>query len=202
MDVEHSNQLLDNVSGTLYEMIPHGSVSYERLRFMVKQGILLHHVNLTIQKLLEENIVATCMQHLFRMDSHIHTHPDFLREVEDDLDSMDSDSIYIQYAILVKKYQRICLSHEKELVSLLHTIATATLNDMLDVIEIANDKIKEYRDLKKNVCSSLFRVFEYMVEYEQLQLMLPLSLPSSSPLPEQEEESLPASQAPLLRVVL
>jgi len=202
MDVEHSNQLLDNVSGTLYEMIPHGSVSYERLRFMVKQGILLHHVNLTIQKLLEENIVATCMQHLFRMDSHIHTHPDFLREVEDDLDSMDSDSIYIQYAILVKKYQRICLSHEKELASLLHTIATATLNDMLDVIEIANDKIKEYRDLKKNVCSSLFRVFEYMVEYEQLQLMLPLSLPSSSPLPEQEEESLPTSQAPLLRVVL
>jgi len=202
MDVEHSNQLLDNVSGTLYEMIPHGSVSYERLRFMVKQGILLHHVNLTIQKLLEENIVATCMQHLFRMDSHIHTHPDFLREVEDDLDSMDSDSIYIQYAILVKKYQRICLSHEKELVSLLHTIATATLNDMLDVIEIANDKIKEYRDLKKNVCSSLFRVFEYMVEYEQLQLMLPLSLPSSSPLPEQEEEFLPASQAQLLRMVL
>jgi len=199
MDVEHSNQLLDNVSGTLYEMI-HGGVNYASLRFIVKQGILLVHVTTIIQKLLEENIVFTCMQNLFRMDSHIHKHPDFLREIDDDLDSMDSDSIYIQYAILVKKYQRICLSHEKELASVLNTIATSTLDDMLDVIELANKKIKDYRDLKENVCASLFRVFEYIVEYEQLQIMLPTSLLSSSPLLG-EEEPLPTSQVQLLRLV-
>lgn len=184
MDVEYSNQLLDNVSGSLYEHIhnQYGSVDYTSLRFVVKQGILLVHACKTIQQLLEENVVDTCMQQLHEMDTHIHTNKDFLRELEDDLDSMDSDSIYIQYAVLIKKYKHICKNHEEELTSVLNTIAMSTLDTMMDVIELANQKIKDYQELKENVCASLFRVFEYIVEYEQLQTMRPPSLPSSSPL--------------------
>ncbi len=193
MDVEYSNQLLDNVSGSLYEDIQqqHGSVDYTSLRWIVKQGILLVHACKTIQQLLEENIVAQCMQQLHEMDTHVHTHEDFLRELEDELDSMDSDSIYIQYAVLIKKYKHICNKHEEELQSVLNTIAMSTLDTMVEVIELANQKIKDYRELKENVCASLFRVFEYIVEYEQLQSMRHSLLPSSSPLQEQEAPLLP-----------
>ena len=189
MDVEHSNQLLDNVSGTLYELIhkQRGTVDYTTLRFIVKQGILLVHVTQTIQQFLEENMVFQCIQHLHSMDTHIHNHPDFLRELADDLDSMDSDSIYIQYAIIIKRYKKIAHEQEEELESLLNTIATSTLEDMLDIIDSANQKIKAYKELKENVCSSLFRIFEFIVEYEQLQSIMAQPLPPSSfPLLEQE----------------
>jgi hypothetical protein len=191
MDVEDSNQLLDNVSGTLCDYIQSmgGHVDGVHVRFIMKQGILLQHVNLTIQKLLEKNIVHTCLHNLDCTHDHVHHHPDFLRELSDDLDSTDSESIYIQYAILVKKYNRICLFHEKQLYTLLNAIAVCTLEDMSEVIRIATVKIKQYRELKKNVCSSLFRVFEYIIEFEQLQsIMDPPSPPSSDPLLEQEED--------------
>jgi len=181
MDVEESNQLLDNVSGTLYEHIQSmgGQVDYIYVRFIIKQGILLQHVHQTIQQLLNTNIVHSCIHNLSCTQDHIHQHPDFLRELSDDLDSIESDSIYIQYAILVKKYNRICLFHENELETLLNTIALCTLEDMNEVITIATEKITKYRELKKNICESLFRVFEYITEYEQLQSIMPPSSPPS-----------------------
>jgi hypothetical protein len=185
MDVEYSNQVLDNVSDNLYHHIEKqgGRVDYHILRSIVKQGVLVVHVFQTIQQLLEEDTLYQCIQNLHRIDTHIHSREDFLRELDDDLDSMDSDSIYIQYAILIKKYKKICREHQEELQSVLHTISQCTWEDMSDVMELAKQKIKAYRELKENVCTSLFRVFEYIVEYEQLQsIMRPTSLPSSDPL--------------------
>lgn len=187
MDVEDSNQILDNVSNNLYHHIQKqgGQVDYVRLRYIVKQGVILVHVFQTIQRLLEEDMLYQCIQNLHRMDTRVHSREDFLRELENELDSMDSESIYIQYAIAIKKYKKIGHEHAYELQSVLHTISQCTLDDMLDVIQMANQKIKAYRELKENVCASLFRMFEYIVEYEQL-IMLQSSLPSSDPLLEQE----------------
>jgi hypothetical protein len=192
MDVDYSNQLLDNVSGTLYDHIKKngGNVNYHDLRFIIKQGILLLHVYQTIQQLLEKNIVHGCIQNLHQIDHHVHDNEDFLRELEDELDSIESDSIYVQYAIAIKKYKKISIDQEEELRAVLNTISLCTLDDMMDVIELASQKIKAYKELKENVCASIFRVFEYIVEYEQLQsIMREPSLPSFGPLPVVEEET-------------
>ena len=189
MNVEDSNQLLDNVSGTLFQHIKKqgGNVDYLILRFIIKQGIILLHCYQTIQQLLEEGIIYVCIKNLNEMDTHVHN-DEFLHEMENDLDSIDSESIYVQYAIQVKKYKKICMEHENELRSVLHVMSLCTLEDMLDVIGIANTTIKKYKELKENVCASVFRMFEYIVEYEQLQtIMDQTSLPSSDPLLELEE---------------
>lgn len=182
--MEYYNQLLDNISGTLYDEI---DADYDEVRSLVKNGLLCMHYYETIEMLLERDPVEDCIQNMNAIHDHIHVHPEFVHEYSSDvLFNEHSDSIYVQYAIVLKRYKHNLEIQRQSLYPFMIELETVSPEDVGHLIPVARDRIQAYLNEKKNVCSSIFRLFEYIVEYEQLNFMRPPSLPSYVPLPEEE----------------
>lgn len=99
---------------------------------------------------------------------------------------------------------------QQKLMSVLHSLSMVQQEELPLLLPSVQKKIDEYVRIKKRVCDSVYRLFEYVVEYEQLNSILthPSLQPSSDPLPVPEapvslpleEESMePSTPSPGLR---
>ena len=181
---------------------------------IVKQGVLWMHLHSHVVHLLQCNPIEECIQNMNGLHDHIHTHPLFIREYTSEfLSQEDSDVAIIQYAIALKRYKLAMEDKKHELQAILHSLVMVTPEDVPLLLPSVRTQLKAYLQYKKDVCDSIVNLFEYVVEYEELQKISthPALQPSSDPLPVAEapqvllpltQELVPNTLAPGLRPTL
>jgi hypothetical protein len=181
-NLEKCNSVLHTMSLNMHDRMPH--VAFEDVQHIVKEGVLWMHLYTHVSYLLKADPIEECIQNMNALHDHIHTNPQFIREYTSFLSEEQSESVIVQYAISLKKYKHFMLLQKENLQSVLHSLIMVTPEEVPLLIPSAREKIKEYLRIKKDVCDSVFRLFEYVVEHEQLQTMLmhPALQPSSDPL--------------------
>ena len=149
------------------------------------RGPLWSELYMRTVHLIKRHPIEECIQNLNAMHSPIHNHPDFIREYTSTFLSSDSDSPMIQYAVSLKKYKHLMVLEQQKLMSVLHSLSMVQQEELPLLLPSVQEKIDEYVRIKKRVCDSVYRLFEYVVEYEQLNSILthPSLQPSSDPLP-------------------
>ena len=177
---DQCTQVLNNMTGTIRDADP----ELEDVEFLVRQGVLLMHMYTRAMTLSKMDTIQDCIHNMNALDDHIHKHPEFIREYENEMVSNEhSDSIYVHYAISLKRYKEFMEDEKEKLMAVIHSLAMVMPDEVAMLLPDARKKINEYIHTKKDVCASVFRLFEYVVEYEQLQLMRQPSRPSYAPLP-------------------
>jgi hypothetical protein len=176
-------QVLNNMTGTIHDQLGHTDIN--EVEFLVRQGVLLMHMYTRAVELSKVDTIQDCIHNMNAIDDHIHQHPEFIREYKNEMVSNEhSDSIYVHYAISLKRYKEFMEDEKEKLMAVIHSLAMVSPEEASLLLPDARKKINEYIHIKKDVCASVFRLFEYVVEYEQLQkLMHQTSPPSSVPLP-------------------
>jgi hypothetical protein len=173
-------EVLNNITGTIHDQHDIDS----EVDFLVRQGILLMHMYTRAIELTKMDTIQDCIHNMNAINDHIHTHPEFIREYENEIVSNEhSESIYVHYAISLKRYKELMENEKEKLMAVIHSLAMVIPDEVEMVLPDARKKINDYIRIKKDVCASVFRLFEYVVEYEQLQSMRQSSLPSYAPLP-------------------
>ena len=185
-NLEKCNSVATTISLNMHDKLPH--LELESIQDIVKEGVIWMHLYTQVSYLLKDDPIAECIQNMNALHDHIHNDPQFIREYTSFLSEEQSDSVLVQYAIALKKYKQYMLVQQQNLESILHMLIMVTPEEVPAVIPSAREKIKEYLRNKKIVCDSVFRLFEYVVEHEQLQSILthPALPPSSDPLPVEE----------------
>lgn len=196
-NLEKCNSVATTISLNMHDQLPH--LGLESIQDIVKEGVLWMHLYMHVSYLLKSDPVEDCIQNMNAIHDHIHTNPQFVREYTSFLSDEQSDSVLVQYAIALKKYKQTMLVQQQNLQSVLHSLIMVTPEEMPALIPSAREKIREYLRNKKIVCDSIFRLFEYVVEHEQLQttLMHPALQPSSDPLPVEEAFRFPQQEQEL-----
>ena len=175
-------EVLNNITGTIYDEF-RDDTEIDDVEFLVRQGVLLMHMYTRAIELSKADTIQDCIHNMNAIDDHIHTHPEFIREYENEMVSNEhSDSIYVHYAISLKRYKEMMDDEKEKLMAVIQSLAMVRPEEVSLLLPDARKKINEYIRIKKDVCSSVFRLFEYVVEYEQLSMLQP-SPPSSDPLP-------------------
>jgi len=187
-------EVLNNITGTIYDSVRYApDIDYDEIEFLVRQGVLLMHMYTRATQLVNHDTIQECMRNMNAVDDHIHQHPEFIREYENTVVSNEhSDSIYVHYAISLKRYKDVMEDENDALTTVVHSLKTVTPDKVGELLPDARKKINHFIRIKKDVCASVFRLFEYVVEYEQLQKIMRLpSLPSYDPLQAAEEVTRP-----------
>lgn len=185
-NLEKCNSVLTTMSLNMHDRLRHLEIG--DIQHIVKEGVLWMHLYTHVSYLLKEDPVEECIQNMNALHP-IHNDPQFIREYTSFLSDEQSDSVIVKYAIALKKYKQAMLVQQENLQSVLHSLIMVTPEDVSALLPSAREKINEYLRNKKDVCDSIFRLFEYVVEHEQLQglIMHPALQPSSDPLPVEEE---------------
>jgi hypothetical protein len=195
-NLEKCNQAATNISLNMYDKFKQ-RVDYDGIQTVVKQGVLWMHMYTHTTHLLQCNPVEECIQNMNGLHDHIHSNPLFVREYTSELLSdEDSDSALVNYAIALKKYKLSMEDKKQQLQSILHSLIMVSPEDVPLLLPSVKDKLNTYIQYKKDVCDSIVKLFEYVVEYEELQNVSthPALQPSSDPLPVPVEEQLPHLQ--------
>jgi hypothetical protein len=185
-NLEKCNSVATTLSLNMHDKLPH--LQLEDIQHIVKEGVLWMHLYTHVSYLLNSDPIEECIQNMNALHDHIHNDPQFIREYTSFLSNEQSDSVLVQYAIALKKYKHTMILQHQHLQSVLHSLIMVTPEEVPALIPTAREKIREYLRIKKDVCDSVFRLFEYVVEHEQLQSILthPALPPSSDPLPVEE----------------
>ena len=187
-------EVLNNITGTIHDQHEIDS----EVDFLVRQGILLMHMYTRAVELTKMDTIQDCIHNMNAINDHIHTHPEFIREYENEIISNEhSDSIYVHYAISLKRYKELMENEKEKLMAVIHSLAMVIPDEVEMLLPDTRKKINDYIRIKKDVCASVFRLFEYVIEYEQLQTMLQPSLPSYAPLPVEAGE-MPTDPTPMV----
>lgn len=176
-------EVLNNMTGTIHDQLRDTDIN--EVEFLVRQGVLLMHMYTRAVELSKADTIQDCIHNMNAIDDHIHQHPEFIREYENEMVSNEhSDSIYVHYAISLKRYKEVMEEEKEKLMAVIHSLAMVSPEEASLLLPDARTKINEYIHIKKNVCASVFRLFEYVVEYEQFQKLMHQTLPPSyAPLP-------------------
>ena len=204
-NLEKCNQVANTISLNMYDSLKDASLP--DIQMIVKQGVLWMHMYTHVTHLLECSPIEECIQNMNGLHDHIHTNPIFIREYTSELLSQeDSDSVFINYAIVLKRYKHSMEDKKHELQSILHSLIMVSPEDVPLLLPSVRTKLKAYLQYKKDVCDSIVKLFEYVVEHEELQKisMHPALQPSSDPLPVEEappvhlplQEMVPNTHAP------
>ena len=194
---DQCTEVLNNMNGTLRDQLRE-EIDYDKLEFVLRQGVLLMHMYTRAMALSKMDTLQDCLHNMNALDDHIHKHPEFIREYENEMISNEhSDSIYVHYAISLKRYKAVMDEEHEKLMAVIHSLAMVMPDEVALLLPEARKKINEYIRTKKDVCASVFRLFEYVVEYEQLQSMRQPSRPSYAPLPVEVGE-MPTDPVPMV----
>lgn len=165
-----------------------------------KHGPLWSELYTRIVHLVKRHPIEECIQNMNALHDHIHNDPVFLREYKSDFLSSDLDTPLISYARSLKQYKHMMILEQQKLMPLLHALSMVKTEEIEYLLPSVQKKVDAYVETKKRVCDSVFRLFEYVVEYEQLQMIMHPSLPPSyDPLPVEEA---PLSLLPSQEVLL
>ena len=195
-DLQQCNRTLHTMSFNMYDKVQ-SHVAFEDVQSVVKHGVLWMHLYTNVTELLQHDPVDECIQNMSVLH-HVHRDPAFLREFNSGfLPEDDSESIVVQYAISLKRYKLSMVLEKEKLQSILHSLIMVEPENVPLLIPSVREKVNAYLHYKKDVCNSIYRMFEYVIEYEELQNVIkhPALLPSSDPLLGQEaQQSLPLPQ--------
>lgn len=155
-----------------------------------QHGPLWSELYIRIVHLIKRHPIEECIQNMNALHDHIHRDPVFLREYKSDFLSSEEDTPLVSYARSLKQYKHMMILEQQKLTPLLHALSMVKPEELEYLLPSVQEKVDAYVQTKKRVCDSVFRLFEYVVEYEQLQkIMHPASRPSYDPLPVEEVHS-------------